>query len=256
MNPLKVTTKFLASVIALCALSLGIAGIGGSMSTGMDTAIAAQQEVDLGAGATCHSELPSPGVRAIMTGVPGNYSKPAEIGGAYEAQTHTLNISIEGGPEASEGGAVGGFNLAVSAGTLEIVEGDNTVQITDIGEATHTAAGNKQRNWTVLWTAPDSPDEPVRFRLTVNAVNGDGAATDADEWARLVIFSEGESGAPVGAAAEPVHIESLGVNWLAYWVGIASFVFLIVVLFIYYFVFRYSETAHATDHRQRKEKKK
>jgi len=30
------------------------------------------------------------------------------------------------------------------------------LQIMDDGEATHTAAGNDQREWTVLWTAPPS----------------------------------------------------------------------------------------------------
>lgn len=230
--------------------------MGTSISSGIDTELAANAGGNLEVGASCHSEVASPGVTAVLTGVPGNYSMPHELGGTYEQRTYNLTVTILGGPEIMPDAMnAGGFNLAVTGGTLETV--DDLVQITESGEATHTAAGNDFRAWNLTWTSPEGPAEAVMFRLTVNAVNGDGAASPDDQWNRAVFVSEGEGGAAVGGAEEhALHVESLGVDWLAYWVGIASFAFMIVLMIVYYFVFRYSETSKATDHRARAAKNK
>lgn len=44
-------------------------------------------------------------------------------------------------------------------------------------------------------------------------------------------------------------IEDFGVHYLAYWVGIVSFVILFIVLFATFFFLRYGESKHVTDHR-------
>ncbi len=54
----------------------------------------------------------------------------------------------------------------------------------------------------------------------------------------------------VGAAAGgEEEITELGVDYLAYWVGIASFVIIFIVLFGTFFYFRYGESKEVTDHR-------
>lgn len=51
------------------------------------------------------------------------------------------------------------------------------------------------------------------------------------------------------AAAGEEDITDLGVHYLAYWVGIASFVILFIVLFGAFFYFRYGESKEVQDHR-------
>lgn len=71
-------------------------------------------------------------------------------------------------------------------------------------------------------------------------------------WARLVVV-EAPALQLAGAGGE-ANPEEFGVKWLAHWVGIISFIAVFAVLVIYYFVLKYGETVHATDHRDRKEK--
>lgn len=56
-------------------------------------------------------------------------------------------------------------------------------------------------------------------------------------------------GAVGGGGAEEGGITSFGVHYLAYWVGMLSFVIIFVVLFATFFYFRYGETKRAVDHR-------
>lgn len=245
------TTRFFTFWATAAALVMLVSSMGLAISSGIDEDKAQQQAGSIAVGCTCHSEVPTGSVGAILEGVPGVYGEPTELGGAYEAMTYPLTVRITGGPQPGSGG----YNLHVSHGTLAVVDGDSTSQITEMGDATHTAP-SESRMWNLTWTAPDDPSEAVVFRLTVNAVNGDRLPGPDDQWNRGIFVSQGAGGATVGAAAEEhaLHVETLGVNWLAYWVGIASFIFMIVIMFVYYFVFRYSETSHTTDHRNRKKK--
>lgn len=72
-------------------------------------------------------------------------------------------------------------------------------------------------------------------------------------WGRVVVV-EAPFVAVAGGAADVENPEHIGVNWLAHWVGIVSFVAVILTLLIYYFVLKFGETIHTTDHRDRKEK--
>jgi plastocyanin len=72
-------------------------------------------------------------------------------------------------------------------------------------------------------------------------------------WGRVIVVTA-EKGVVPGGAAGGANPETIGVRWLAHWVGIISFVAVVAVLVIYYFVLKYGETMHATDHRDRKEK--
>lgn len=71
-------------------------------------------------------------------------------------------------------------------------------------------------------------------------------------WGRLIVVDP-----PVlqpAGGAEGASPERIGVRWLAHWVGVISFIAVFAVLILYYFVLKYGETVHATDHRDRKEK--
>lgn len=71
-------------------------------------------------------------------------------------------------------------------------------------------------------------------------------------WGRVIVV-EAPFLAMAGTAGGP-NPEEIGVNWLAHWVGLVSFVAVAVTLLIYYFVLKYGESIHTTDHRDRKEK--
>lgn len=71
-------------------------------------------------------------------------------------------------------------------------------------------------------------------------------------WGRVIVAEEPIL-AMAGGAGE-INPELVGVNWLAHWVGIVSFLAVILTLVIYYFVLKYGESVHTTDHRDRKEK--
>ncbi|MBI2079064.1 MAG: hypothetical protein HYT80_11990, partial [Euryarchaeota archaeon] len=70
-------------------------------------------------------------------------------------------------------------------------------------------------------------------------------------WGRLIVMEAPITG--LGGGEGGISPEEAGVNWLAHWVGIISFVAVFATLIIYYFVLKFGETMHATDHRDRKE---
>lgn len=148
----------------------------------------------------------------------------------------------------------GGFNLRASAGKLAAAQGfENFVKISGTLEATHTSDGDKNgRRWNLTWTAPADDKDAAIFTMFVNTVNGDTAPDAGDHWTGKVVVLMGSSG-EVGGGGHFAP-EEIGVRWLAHWVGIISFIAVFVVLIMYYFVLKYGETVHATDHRDRKEK--
>jgi hypothetical protein len=131
---------------------------------------------DVPNGCNCHNAVPHGSVIISLEGLPDAFNA---------SETYMMNISVSGGAEQIEEPLnTAGFNVWVSRGTLSIVDGASDVQIEN-GEATHTEAGNDQRNWTVLWTAPPSDEVTTEFRITVNTVNGDDQPSTDDQWNRL-----------------------------------------------------------------------
>ncbi len=130
-------------------------------------------------GCSCHATSASSSVSAFVTladgsPLPSNYDAGA---------TYSLAFGFTGGPgEATVADRVnvGGFNLMASKGEFTITDGDNTQIMA--GQLTHTDAGNDLQTWTVDWTAPSGGKADLL--LTVNSVNGDGLASDADEWSQ------------------------------------------------------------------------
>ena len=120
-------------------------------------------------GCTCHSATPTASVSAQLSGVPTTYTPGA---------TYDLTVTVGGGPTPG-GSNAGGFDLSVTSGTLAVPANATDVQIKS-GEATHTSVGNDNRTWKVRWVAPTSGS--VTFHLAVNAVDGDGSPSSADQW--------------------------------------------------------------------------
>jgi len=158
---------------------------------------------------------------------------------------------------AAEGTNKGGFNLKVSAGALQVPPGwEEFLQVSPSGaEGTHLKKGDveKGRNWSLLWKAPAADEGPAVFTLWINTVDGSGSPDAGDHFNTATFVVLGKLGTQLGAGGgiDPEHI---GVNWLAHWVGIASFLAVAGTLLIYYFVLKYGESIHTTDHRDRKEK--
>ena len=132
-------------------------------------------------GCVCHSGSPAENVTVTLGGVPETYEEWGE--------GVTLTVTITGGPEVTnESVNHGGFNLFVDGGTLSAV--DNTTQIM-YGDATHTQYGNNQRSWQVNWTPPSNEIDDIKFTAHGNSVNGDGIASQDDQWNKVVEYSQG-----------------------------------------------------------------
>ena len=144
-------------------------------------------------GCFCHSSAAADDVQVHIEGLPDDFRA---------GSTHELTVRIEGGPEVTQNSSnQGGFNLRADAGELSVMAEDGTVQIMD-GEATHTAAGNDQREWTVLWTAPNAEYIQVTFTLFGNSVNGDGSPGPEDHWNSTTATANGLNYIDVGLAMQ------------------------------------------------------
>lgn len=118
-----------------------------------------------------------------------------DVGVAYEL---TLQVS-SAVPENGE--TTAGFNLRATAGILVAI--DTSVQLLD-GELTHTEAGNSQRSWDFIWTAPSKASPRVGFKAFVNTVDGDGTADSEDRWNSFETQANGPAAVWTGTDSPPV----------------------------------------------------
>lgn len=239
-------------LVAVLALSLAVSMTGQSLSGGIGRTTSPSLPAE---GCNCHSEdgqgAPSGEVEIYFRVDPN----PA----VYEPlKVYNLSFGAAKTPvEPAEGQNKGGFNLRVNVGTLAAGPGyEDFVQELNPDEFTHTLEGDKAkgRDWNLTWTAPAEGSGPAIFRLWINTVDGSNAP-DANDRFNLGIFVVPDvATADVGAAAKGPDPEHIGVNWLAHWVGIVSVMAVVGTLLIYYFVLKFGESIHTTDHRDRKEK--
>lgn len=208
-------------------------------------------------GCTCHGPdgadgVPNENVLVLfrMHGLAGNY----EPGATYNLTVGAADSDVD----VADDGNKGGFNLLVNVGELEPAEewGDY-VQVAEGNqgfEATHTAEGDQRgRTFNVTWTAPVGDEGPAIFTLFVNTVNGDAMNNAEDHWNKQIVIVPGPDGSvSLGAGGE--NPAEIGVRWFAHWVGLISFAAVVVTLVMYYFVLKYSESIHTTDHRDRQGK--
>lgn len=210
-----------------------------------------------GAGVTIQSPeggTPSAGVVPFLTLDP----RPAysyEPNRVYNVTVGVTETDVEGNPD--PGAPKMGFNLKVSGGELTIPSNESSfAQVLSPTEATHKLDGDKRGEpYTMQWKAPAKLGDPVVFKLFVNTVNGNFLNDEGDRWSGLVTVVMGDPEKTVGAGADEVSVKHLGVDWFAFYVGGVAFVFMFAVLFITYFVFKYGETVHTTDERDRPEGK-
>lgn len=127
----------------------------------------------------CHTEPPvlAETADAVLDGLPAAWDP---------GQTYTLSIAVTGGPAAMPAPAPqGGFDIAVSAGRLQLLPADaDKLRLVGEQEATYRPAGTLQRGWTVEWVAPDLSDAPapITVWLAVVAANGNHVvATNASD---------------------------------------------------------------------------
>ena len=202
------------------ALSGGGTGITGASKRGC---------TDMATG--CHRTNADPSITYSVSGVPEKY-KPGE--------SYPITIAL-GGMANTGVDRQGGFALSVSGGKLSVPEGAHDIQVTESGEATHTAKGNNQRQWNLKWTAPEKGD--IYFYGAVNAVNGNGANDQGDRWNTFVTVSQGE---------KAKEAKSFGVPILAHWIGIVSMVATFLIIVIAFFLLKYGESRKTVDQSDRK----
>ncbi len=143
----------------------------------------------------CHSSTANP-VDRVCIAIPG---LPAASGYVPDTE-YDVTVFVDGlgvpplGLLPLLGFPVAGYDLEVTGGTLQAIDGLSTVA--SLHEATHSTAGNKTNHWTLNWTSPSSGD--VTFYLAAMPVNGDGQAVD-DFWNKTeVTLTPASSGsAPV-----------------------------------------------------------
>lgn len=241
--------KGAAALIVLAAGFALAAGGATSLSSGITRAHGLTDE-----GCVCH------GPNRASDGLPNGNTRPlfAMDGNPYHyapGQAYNVTVGVADSDVAPQAGSnQGGFNLHVNIGTLAAAEGFEDFVVIEGSEATHSAQGDQNgRLFNLTWTAPAEAKEPAVFTLFVNAVNGNAQNDEGDHWNGLT-FVVLNKGGKVGGAAGEVNPEEIGVKWLAHWVGIISFVAVAATLLIYYFVLKYGESVHTTDHRDRKER--
>lgn len=225
-----------------------------ALPTGITRELAGSEDVNLGAdGCSCHAkEGPYPEVLI-------NHTIPA----VFEAgQQYTIWVNFTGGPPmaTTANAYTGGFNVLVTEGKLTpVAEGDQADYVQNLGvpdrEITHTTEGarNAARSFQFIWDSTGAGNAAT-FVILVNAVDGNNAANDADLWNRMVVSTVAKGQAPenvIGGAAEHVSFHKLGINRLAYWVGVISFAVLFIIYGATFFLFKYGESNATTDHHDR-----
>jgi hypothetical protein len=219
---LLVTTVLIASALPLFPMGSAVQSGG----TGLEDADRA--------GCHCHNLAPDPGVTLNIMGLPERY-EPMEI---YE-----LIITVAGGPPLDVNAtATGGFMVTSTNGSFAVPEGSDMVQVFNNGQsASHTLAGNKVRQWRLVWRAPSEGTGEAIFYLSANSVNGDGVETgELDAYNHARSFSAGEAKAVV----EDDGPSEWGVPLAAYWMGTISFLATLVITWIAYYIVKGTSRHH------------
>jgi hypothetical protein len=126
----------------------------------------------------CHDRPVPTTVTVDVVGIPPTYTP---------SQTYTVTITANGGPL----GTSGGFDMAVTAGTLAAAPGETNVQI-DAGEAIHISENG--RSWRVDWTAPAPGTGDVIINIAALCGNGGNGANN-DDWEAVQFVSAEAAGA-------------------------------------------------------------
>ncbi|MCK4969798.1 MAG: hypothetical protein KAS77_04705, partial [Thermoplasmata archaeon] len=126
--------------------------------------------------------------------------------------------------------------ITCTNGTFAIPEGSDMVQVFEDGlSASHTLAGNKVRQWRILWRAPREETGDAVLYLSVNSVNGDGVETgDLDQYNTIRAVSLGEPQVEEGEGG----VSEWGIPIMAYWMGTIAFLATLVLTWAAYYLIR------------------
>tara|TARA_B110001452_G_scaffold264220_1_gene266882 strand:+ start:3822 stop:6131 length:2310 start_codon:yes stop_codon:yes gene_type:complete len=152
------------------------------------------------AGCGCHGEMTSD-TKIIVEGLP-------DVFNASEEYLFTLTISSDKVPVTNPD-QNGGFRIFVEdgVGTLESLDVEDSSVLEIDGGLSHNMEINDRRSWSFKWTAPADDTAIANFVVYGNAVNGDGAATDAgDDWNRIEVAAFGINANPTAPSAEALTI--------------------------------------------------
>ncbi len=159
------TKTSFSAILVLASLALLLAPTAFGYNPGLDGGLSTSSA---GSGCLCHG--------AQDASVAPSLTVVGDGGALVAGETYTLEVSFTGGPDAT-GDNAGGFLMDANSGTFGAPDANVVV---DGDEVTHSADGNDQRTWQVEWTAEST--DTTEFTLRVNSVNGDGSATDDDDW--------------------------------------------------------------------------
>lgn len=166
-------------------------------------------------GCVCHGAIQE-ATEIIVEGLPAKFESNTSYSGVLRINNDNQDFI--------NSSANGGFRMLSSHGEL-VFDNLSKTQVLDDGW-THTAEGNKFREWNFTWISPMDNTTYVEIRIYGNAVNGDGY-TSGDAWNSLVIKVPGvENFDDLKTTNSPdrfelyekliLGISSLGILFLAY----------------------------------------
>ena len=178
----------------------------------------------------CHTDAANNPAAFIIKGLPKRY---------IPGHVYNITIKIVKGPPCDPTVGCGGFAVHVNAGKLIVTDPKDTFLAQNPVDGvyiTHTLEGHLKREWTFAWKAPNKP-EPVKFKISVIAANGDGTFTgDAYAGKEITIYPVGwkgptnntTSGGTSGSAADQtlyyVAYASLGLSVASLAVAILTYI--------------------------------
>ena len=114
----------------------------------------------------CHVGSEAKEIEVSIEGLPEEYEP---------GKTYTFKVMILKGPICEEGSSCGGFAAISTAGTLKPADTVKAFETTIDGETgiTHTKEGSLQREWELVWVAPE--DGEAVIKISVIAADGDGS---------------------------------------------------------------------------------
>ena len=216
-------TYALLAILLLTATSVGMSVDGYPAGGDQQGAGEDWAKVSIAHGCSCHMDEQLDEGMYMINGIPTKYVPDT----TYNISLVINDTNVISEPDADR---YGGFLAEVSEGAFQTNElfwvGDDGTYIS------HNANSNSQRNWTFQWTAPSEGAGDALFTIYFNVVNGVG--TNGDQWGYITAVSIGTP----QIISEETSIHELGVSLMQYWIALAAFAMVFVMILIAYVVIR------------------
>jgi len=216
-------TYALVAILLLTATSVGMSVDGYPAGGDQQGAGEDWAKDSIAHGCSCHMDEQLDEGMYMINGIPTKYVPDT----TYNISLVINDTNVISEPDADR---YGGFLAEVSEGAFQTNElfwvGDDGTYIS------HNANSNSQRNWTFQWTAPSEGAGDALFTIYFNVVNG--AGTNGDQWGYITAVSIGTP----QIISEETSIHELGVSLMQYWIALAAFAMVFVMILIAYVVIR------------------